>query len=330
MKFRASVLPCLILLVANLAVVAQDDPHKVVQLERTETQIIGTLDLGRIQSDQSIECKFVLKNSTDGEVGIVRLAPSCACTSIELNKSLLKPGESSNPGIIGLKPTKARGHVTFATVEMFGPNADRPIGKLRIIADVDRPFAIDQTHKVVTLSGDTNQTIRVTLRVDPKVELGSVEVRSVGDVLESKLTRLVDDRDECELELAGDRAKLLAARFVPVNVTYNNSDRTKNLTDTLTLEFFDGSQARVVPSLVTVENKQASFVIYRRAPIDFKNLQCLDAKGDPVKARFSKRTEWMFSVDADVMDGQSGDAFTVTDGMFRTEVALSFSKKGTQ
>lgn len=53
-------------------------------------------DFGEIQYGEIVNYTFVVKNSGNDVLEIRRLSTSCACTSAEIEKEILNPGEETN------------------------------------------------------------------------------------------------------------------------------------------------------------------------------------------------------------------------------------------
>ncbi len=260
----------------------------------------------------------------DIEIRIVRLAPSCACTTLELNQATLRPGANSEAGLIKLKPAMVRGQLNVATIQMFNAkDAQQAFGIIKVVADVDRPFSIDSNGKAFTLSDDTRQTVSLGLRVDADIDVAQIQCTSENQLMECKITRAIDGAEECIITAVGDREKLLAARFSEIRVSYTNKEQGWELNDVVRLEFFDGANVRLIPSVVTTENSVASFAIFRRATFKVEALKCVTATGEELKAKFAKRADWLVNVTVEIPSVQAGRAFSVTDGDFRVEVPLN-------
>lgn len=320
------------LLVAMAGLAHANDPPEskvvskkaTIELSRVSSGVVGTLNLGKIRADQAVECPFEIHNATDIEVRIVRLAPSCACTTLELNQAVLRPGATSEAGLVKLKPPKVRGQLNIATIQMFdAKDSQQAFGIIKVVANVERPFSIDSNSKAFTLSEDKKQTALVGIRVDAGIDVTQIQCTSHDQLMECQISRIVEGAEECTITSVGDRDKLLAARFSEIRVSYINNEHGWELNDTVRFEFFDGANVRLIPSVVTTEHNIASFAIFRRATFNVEALKCTTGNGDELKAKFSKRADWLVNVTVELPTERAGKTFFVTDGNFRVEIPLN-------
>ncbi|MBX3044152.1 MAG: DUF1573 domain-containing protein [Candidatus Kapabacteria bacterium] len=101
-------------------------------------------DWGKVTIKQSpLKHKMVIKNSGNQNLKILRLKPTCGCTTAPLSKDELKPGESTTVDVsFSIQGNSGKVHKQIA-IESNDPN--RPYINYMLIADVVLPITVSPT-----------------------------------------------------------------------------------------------------------------------------------------------------------------------------------------
>lgn len=113
---------------------------------KPKLEIVGgnTKDWGKVTLKQSpLKHKLTLKNSGSEILKINRLKPTCGCTTAPLNKSELKPGESTTVDVsMSITGVSGKMHKQIA-IETNDPKS--PYINYMLIADVVLPLTVSPT-----------------------------------------------------------------------------------------------------------------------------------------------------------------------------------------
>lgn len=106
-------------------------------------EVVGgrKVDWGKVTpKDNPLKTKITIKNSGDETLEILRVKPTCGCTTAPLSKSKLKPGETAELDVT-MKITGATGNYTkYINVYTNDPNAKAAV--IDLIAYIQRPLTL--------------------------------------------------------------------------------------------------------------------------------------------------------------------------------------------
>jgi len=165
-----------------------------------------TFDFGEVDQGEKVKASFAFKNSGDGPLDILKVVPTCGCTTAELDKKQYQPGES---GIISVTFNTQRfpGKVTKRiTVESNDPNRPRTSVTLKGNVTVDIRYAPNSLFFADARMGQSaTHEININTGRMANLELSDVEVNIQPECLNARVVQV--DATHARLVVTADGSK---------------------------------------------------------------------------------------------------------------------------
>ncbi len=240
---------------------ADDTVVELTDEGTVEGVLIGILDLGEVKAGATVDASFILKNKSDRSISYNRVRPSCGCTTVEVKAETLESAKGvSMPARVAVTvPSVQARNFPISEVTLLQQDSDVPVAMIRIKATVERPFWVKEKAISVSLDKSERFEARFSFETSAKFDPKLVNV-TVNDPNVSVSLNVINEK-QSEIVLVGVRGQALAKRVCLVSLAYRSDDW--NLTDELSIFFYDQEAIRVFPSVVELQNGKIRFKLYR-------------------------------------------------------------------
>ena len=197
---RFVLLLSLVLFAFNLN--AQDKGAK--NIHQPKLEIIGgnTYDWGLVSpKDSPLKSIVVIKNTGDATLEITKVKPACGCTTAPLNKSTLKPGDTTAINIslrIGNRASNVHKTVRIASNDPAHPNTILHL-KCKVFLPLEvmpTPYFTFNTMKVGT---ESKSTLKLKNNTDKTVTLSDFQLKPADLMLNIKSGQKIKPGETIEI-----------------------------------------------------------------------------------------------------------------------------------
>lgn len=137
--------------------------------------------------------------------------------------------------------------------------SDVPVAIIRIKATIERPFWVKE--KTFSVSLDKSERFEARLSFETSIAFDQELLNLKVNDPDFKVSLNVVNDKLSEVILVGLRDRALANRVCMIGLSYRSEDW--NLTDDLSIFFYDQLSVRVFPSVVELRNGKIRFKLYR-------------------------------------------------------------------
>jgi P pilus assembly chaperone PapD len=191
-------------------------------------EIIGgeTKDWGRVTLKQSpVKHKLVIKNVGNQQLKIVRVKPTCGCTTAPVNKDELKPGESTTIDVsMSVQGVSGKMHKQIG-IETNDP--ERPYVNFMLMADVVMPLTVSPTtylpFKDLQVGVETQAKLKIKNTSEGNITLSEIKTNIPELKVNLKSNQVLKPGQEVELvaSIKPSKSGNLSAR---INIKTNSSE----------------------------------------------------------------------------------------------------------
>lgn len=244
-----------------------------METDKDGTSLIGELFLGSVRGGAVVNSEFQIKNATNQTLEFDTLKSSCSCMDVKVVAGQLLPGEELvRPATLRVEvPAIRASKYVVARVQLSSKSKGNCVATLLITANIVRPIFVPSYTSSVFLTETETFEHWIALEVDETVPLSSVVTTSSVNTFAFEISRETPSSSKCRILIRGKRADALAEKSFALTISCRDEHRT--VTESITFDFYDGAQIRVIPTHPVVQDGELAFKLYRRGGLKSNTLE---------------------------------------------------------